>query len=141
MRTRNWDKLYSTYIKTYEKKQQTSRVGMEEIYNKYEFRAIYTALETDRKLQIKKGQRKVANIMQDLVARQQEYEYSFNQAKLLKKRIKEIYNEDISIYQIRLGKTGKFWEDVKLAQQELAEKGITGEQARKIIASTFFGSL
>ena len=54
MRTRNWDKLYSTYIKTYEKKQQTSRVGMEEIYNKYEFRAIYTALETDRKLQIKK---------------------------------------------------------------------------------------
>lgn len=141
MRTRNWDKLYSTYIKIYEKKQQRSRVGMEEIYNKYEFRAIYTALETDRKLQIKKGQRKVANIMQDLVARQQEYKYSFKQAKLLKKRIKEIYNEDVSIYQIRLGKTGKFWEDVKLLQQKLDENGIRGAQARRIIASTFFGSL
>ena len=62
---RNWNKLYQTYLKNYQKRKDKSIVGMEEKYTFFEFQAMYTALENDRKLEIKKGTRKVANITQD----------------------------------------------------------------------------
>lgn len=137
---RNWIKLYKTYVARYNKKAVKSYVGMEEIYNFEEFRAVYSALEADRISEIKAGKRKVANITQDLIARQELYELTMKQAKVVQKRMEELYGEKISIRQIRLGKTGEFWDDVRQAQQDLKSQGIVGKENAKIIASTFFGS-
>lgn len=137
---RNWNKLYKTYVEKYNKKVAKSPVGMDEVYNFSEFQAIYTALENDRLAEIEAGKRKVANITQDLVARQEKYEMTTKQAAVVQKRMEELYGERVSIRQIRLGKTGEFWGDVKQAQQELKSKGIVGKENAKIIASTFFGS-
>ena len=137
---RNWIKLYKTYVARYNKKAVKSYVGLEEVYNFEEFRAVYSALEADRISEIKAGKRKVANITQDLIARQELYELTMKQARVVQKRIEELYGEKMSIRQIRLGKTGEFWADVRQAQQELKDKGIVGKENAKIIASTFFGS-
>ena len=138
---RNWIKLYKTYVARYNKKAVKSYVGMEEIYNFEEFRAVYSALEADRISEIKAGKRKVANITQDLIARQELYELTMKQARVVQKRMEELYGEKMSIHQIRLGKTGEFWSDIRQAQQELKDKGIVGKQNANIIASTFFGSV
>ena len=137
---RNWIKLYKTYVARYNKKAVKSYVGLEEVYNFEEFRAVYSALEADRISEIKAGKRKVANITQDLIARQELYKLTMKQARVVQKRIEELYGEKMSIRQIRLGKTGEFWSDVRQAQQELKDKGIVGKENAKIIASTFFGS-
>lgn len=137
---RNWIKLYKTYVARYNKKAVKSYVGLEEVYNFEEFRAVYSALEADRISEIKAGKRKVANITQDLIARQELYELTMKQARVVQKRMEELYGEKMSIRQIRLGKTGEFWSDVRQAQQELKDKGMVGKENAKIIASTFFGS-
>ena len=137
---RNWIKLYKTYVARYNKKAVKSYVGLEEVYNFEEFRAVYSALEADRISEIKAGKRKVANITHDLIARQELYQLTMKQARVVQKRIEELYGEKMSIRQIRLGKTGEFWSDVRQAQQELKDKGIVGKENAKIIASTFFGS-
>ena len=137
---RNWIKLYKTYVARYNKKAVKSYVGLEEVYNFEEFRAVYSALEADRISEIKAGKRKVANITQDLIARQELYELTMKQARVVQKRMEELYGEKMSIRQIRLGKTGEFWSDVRQAQKELKDKGIVGKENAKIIASTFFGS-
>ena len=137
---RNWIKLYKTYVARYNKKAVKSYVGMEEVYNFEEFRAVYSALEADRMSEIKAGKRKVANITQDLIARQELYKLTMKQARVVQKRMEVLYGEKMSIRQIRLGKTGEFWSDVRQAQQELKDKGIVGKENAKIIASTFFGS-
>ena len=137
---RNWNKLYKTYVERYNKKVATSPVGMDEVYSLSEFMSVYTAMETDRMAEIRAGKRKVANITQDIVARQQAYDLSMKQAKVVQKRMEELYGEKISIRQIRLGKTGEFWDDVRQVQQELKSQGIVGKENAKIIASTFFGS-
>ena len=137
---RNWIKLYKTYVARYNKKAVKSYVGLEEVYNFEEFRAVYSALEADRMSEIKAGKRKVANITQDLIARQEMYEMTMKQAKVVQKRMEELYGEKKSIRQIRLGKTGEFWNDVRQLQQDLKSQGIVGKENAKIIASTFFGS-
>lgn len=138
---RNWNKLYKTYVERYNKKAVKSPVGMEEIYNFSEFQAVYTALENDRLAEIEAGKRKVANITQDLVAKQEKYEMTTKQAAIVQQRMEELYGERVSLHQIRLGKTGEFWRDVKQAQQELKSQGMVGKENAKIIASTFFGSV
>lgn len=139
---RNWDKLYNTYVKTYNKKALRSKVGLEEIYNKDEFKAVYTALENTRKLEIKKGQRKVANITQDLIAKQEKYEYSLKQAKELKKALKETLNINYKIKDIRTGqfRSEEFWKLVKESKKELLLQGYNITEVNKMISGTFFGS-
>ena len=56
---RNWIKLYSTYSKNYDKKAIKSKVGFEDKYTLNEFKTMYTAIENERKLQVKHGERKV----------------------------------------------------------------------------------
>ena len=138
---RNWIKLYKTYVARYNKKAVKSYVGLEEVYNFEEFRAVYSALEADRISEIKAGKRKVLNITQDLIARQELYELTMKQARVVQKRMEELYGEKVSIRQIRLGKTGAFWDDVRQVQQDLKSQGIVGKENAKVIASTFFGSV
>lgn len=137
---RNWGKLYNTYVKTYNKKALRSKVGLEEIYNKDEFKAIYTALENTRKLEIRKGQRKVANITQDLIAKQEKYEYSLKQAKVLKEALKRALNINYKIKDIRTGqfRSEEFWKMVKESKKELLLQGYGVTEANKIITDTFW---
>ena len=137
---RNWNKLYQTYKKVYEKKKAKLTVAMEDMYSKRDFIATYTALEEDRMEEIKQGTRKVANITQDLVSRQVEYKYSYKQAEVIQKQINELYGEKISIRKIREGQTGEFWNDVRQAQSELRANGVSGTKMNAIIAQEFFGS-
>lgn len=137
---RNWNKLYATYKKAYEKKKAKSTVAMEDMYSKRDFIATYTALEEDRMEEIKQGTRKVANITQDLVSRQVEYKYSYKQAAVIQKQLNELYGEKVSIRRIREGSTGEFWNDVRQAQSELRSQGIYGAKMNAIIAQEFFGS-
>ena len=137
---RNWNKLYQTYKKVYEKKKAKSTVAMEDMYSKRDFIATYTALEADRMEEIKQGTRKVANITQDLVGRQVEYKYSYKQAEVIQKQLNELYGEKISIRKIREGQTGEFWNDVRQAQSELRANGVSGTKMNAIIAQEFFGS-
>ena len=76
---------------------------MEEKSTFFEFQAMYTALENDRKLEIKKGTRKVANITQDLIAKQELYSYSVKQAKELRKALKIKFGRDFKLKDIRIG--------------------------------------
>lgn len=138
---RNWNKLYKTYVERYNKKAIKSPVKMEEIYDINEFKSNYTAMERVRKAEIKKGKRKVANITQDIVAKQQLYDFTTKQAKAIQENMEKIYGKKVSIRQIRLGQTGEFLDDVRQLQQELRSQGIVGKENAKIIASTFFGSL
>ena len=140
---RNWNKLYATYVKTYNKKAAKSIVGMEQLYTVLEFKSMYTALENDRLAQMRKGTRKVLNITQDLVAKQELYEYSLKQARALKKALKQEFNETYTIKALRLGKvqkTEEFWDLVRKYQIELRDKGLSSADIKESVGQTFFGS-
>lgn len=140
---RNWNKLYATYVKTYNKRAAKSIVGMEQIYTILEFKSMYTALENDRLAQVRKGTRKVLNITQDLVARQELYEYSLKQARTLKQALKQEFDENYTIKALRLGKvqkTERFWDLVRKYQIELRNKGLKPTDIKESVGQTFFGS-
>ena len=140
---RNWNKLYQTYLKNYQKRKDKSIVGMEEKYTFFEFQAMYTALENDRKLEIKKGTRKVANITQDLIAKQELYSYSVKQAKELRKALKVKFGQDFKLKDIRMGllnEDAEFWNYIKEFKEGLIKQGVSRKETREIISSTFFGS-
>ena len=116
---------------------------MEQIYTMLEFKSMYTALENDRLSQVRKGTRKVLNITQDLVAKQELYEYSLKQARALKKALKQEFNENYTIKALRLGKvqkTDEFWDLVRKYQIELRDKGLSSADIKKAVGQTFFGS-
>ena len=137
---RNWIKLYSTYSKNYDKKAIKSKVGFEEKYSLDEFMGIYTAIENERKLEVKQGKRKVLNVSQDLLAEQEKYLYSMKQAKELKKALKKYYNLDYKIKDIRTNsdKTDEFWKAVSDYKKQLKLQGV--KDVNNVISSTFFGS-
>lgn len=137
---RNWIKLYSTYSKNYDKKAIKSKVGFEDKYTLNEFKTMYTAIENERKLQVKHGERKVLNVSQDLLAKQEKYLYSMKQAKELKKALKEYYDLDYKIKDIRTDsiKTDEFWKAVSDYKKQLKLQGI--KDVNSVISSTFFGS-
>lgn len=141
---RNWIKLFTTYNKMYDKKLATSKVGMEARYNLDEFKAMYTGLENDRKREIRKGTRKVANVTKDLVARQENYLYTMKQAKTLKKAMQEQFNENYKLKDIRSGaiRTEAFWQHVKEVKKllEVNNPLLTKGEVNEYISETFFGS-
>lgn len=143
MRTRNWDKLYQTYVKGYNRKSAKSEVGLDEIYSPAEFRAIYTALEADRKREIEAGTRKVANITQDLIARQELYDYSFKQAKAIKKAIYLEYGENVRLKDIRKNSselTDDFWDLIRNERKRLFAERLSASEVADYISETYFGS-
>ncbi len=137
MRTRNWNKLYSTYGKRYANKVAKSRVGMEEKYSFEEFKVVYEALENDRKKELQSGARKVANITQDIVARQEKYVYTLKQAKTLRNAMREQFNEEYKLKDIRAGvvKTKEFWDVVNEYRKQTQN-----QVDAPTIGQVFFGS-
>lgn len=115
MRKRNWDKLYSTYEKSYYKKAARSKVGMEDKYSKTEFKVMYSALENDRLKEVKKGERKVLNVTQDLVARQEKYLFTNKQARNIQTAYLQEYGNKLKLNSIRAGTVNlnNFWDLVK----------------------------
>lgn len=135
MRTRNWDKLYSTYEKNYYKKAAKSKVGLEDKYSKVEFKTMYLALENDRKRELKKGQRKVLNITQDLIAKQERYEFSNKQAKNIQKAYQNQYGKKLKLLDIRMGtvELAAFWDLV-------SAYSVTRQDGDPTVGQVFFGS-
>lgn len=115
MRKRNWDKLYSTYEKSYYKKAARSKVGMEDKYSKTEFKVMYSALENDRLKEVKKGERKVLNVTQDLVAKQEKYLFTTKQARNIQTAYLQEYGNKLKLSSIRSGTVNlnNFWDLVK----------------------------
>lgn len=115
MRKRNWDKLYSTYEKSYYKKAARSKVGMEDKYSKTEFKVMYTALENDRLKEVKRGERKVLNVTQDLVAKQEKYLFTTKQARNIQTAYLQEYGNKLKLSSIRSGTVNlnNFWDLVK----------------------------
>lgn len=81
--------MYSTYNKRYNKqmeliaKESERGIPVPEMtapYNYNQFKMVYTAMENTRQTEISKGRRKVLNITQDMVRKQQKYELSYKQA-------------------------------------------------------------
>ena len=135
MRKRNWDKLYSTYEKSYYKKAARSKVGMEDKYSKTEFKVMYSALENDRLKEVKKGERKVLNVTQDLIARQEKYQFSTKQARAIRTAYAQQYGKKLKISQIRMGTTqlDNFWDLVRAYEENMQE----GDAP---VGQVFFGS-
>lgn len=135
MRKRNWDKLYSTYEKSYYKKAARSKVGMEDKYSKTEFKVMYSALENDRLKEVKKGERKVLNVTQDLVARQEKYERTIKQARALRNAYAQQYGKKLKISEIRMGtvQLDNFWDLVRAYEENMQE----GDAS---VGQVFFGS-
>ena len=135
MRKRNWDKLYSTYEKSYYKKAARSKVGMEDKYSKTEFKVMYTALENDRLKEVKKGERKVLNVTQDLVARQEKYLFSTKQARNIQTAYLQEYGDKLKLSSIRSGtvQLNNFWDLVKSYASTRSNNDPT-------VGQVFFGS-
>ena len=132
---RNWDKLYSTYEKSYYKKAARSKVGMEDKYSKTEFKVMYSALENDRLKEVKKGERKVLNVTQDLVARQEKYERTTKQARAIRNAYAQQYGKKLKISDIRMGtiQLDNFWDLVRAYEENMQE----GDAP---VGQVFFGS-
>lgn len=133
MKKRNWTKLYETYKKKYNRVNASSTVPMERLYTKIEFEKMYVALESDRRREIKAGTRKVANITQDLIARQKQYDFSQKQAKIIQKALKERYGEKWTIKEIREGSARQTTEYL------FAEVNQVSKQTDEV-GAVFFGS-
>lgn len=120
---RNWDKLYSTYEKRYYSKLKKSKVGLEDKYSKTEFKVMYTALENDRKKEVSRGKRKVLNITQDLIARQEKYERTTKQARVLRNAYAQQYGKKLKISDIRMGtvQLDNFWDLVRAYEENMQE--------------------
>lgn len=120
---RNWDKLYSTYEKRYYSKLKKSKVGLEDKYSKTEFKVMYTALENDRKKEVSRGERKVLNITQDLIARQEKYERTTKQARVLRNAYAQQYGKKLKISDIRMGtvQLDNFWDLVRAYEENMQE--------------------
>ena len=132
---RNWDKLYSTYEKRYYLKLKKSKVGLESKYSKTEFKVMYLALENDRKKEVSRGERKVLNITQDLIARQERYEFSTKQARAIRNAYTQQYGKKLKISEIRMGtiQLDNFWDLVRTYRENMQE----GDAS---VGQVFFGS-
>lgn len=132
---RNWDKLYSTYEKRYYSKLKKSKVGLEDKYSKTEFKVMYLALENDRKKEVSKGERKVLNITQDLIARQEKYELTTKQARAIRNAYAKQYGKKLKISDIRMGakRLDNFWDLVREYRENMQEGDLT-------VGQVFFGS-
>lgn len=144
--TRNWKKLYKTYIDNYNKSAINNLNQMADKYNMIEFKMKYTALENDRKKEILKGKRKILNIQQDII-RKQTYELSKGQALAVKYTLKETKGLDLKLRDIRRGKYGSNKELISITFREIADQyndlidsGYSTIQAKKMISTVYFGS-
>lgn len=158
-----WEKLYDTYKTNYKKESmKRSKATLEKMYDKNMFKTMYTALENTREEEIRQGKRKVANIQQDLVRKQREYDYSLKQAKniqeallrqkignekleeLTKKEKQLLYKkEGWQVQNIRLSKSeaiNQFKDDIKASYHNFRNAGLTSKEAAKKIGQIFFGS-
>lgn len=123
--SRNWDKLYRSYYKRYKQELAKSNVPIEPIYNKREFKAMYSSLESDRLQEIKAGKRKVLNITQDLVRSQKEYAYTSKQAKVLQQALKEQTGHKYSLKALREGNVQRdqaFWNAVRTFEGNVGQE-------------------
>lgn len=143
--TNQWKKLYETYKNRYYKA-QAKQPGMKKLYNLGEFKSFYTELEYGRKKAITKGFRKVANITQDLV-RKQQYQLSQAQGKTLLSALKAKGAKDVTLLKLRQGKYGnyagrvkEFYDLIGARYTELMKTGVTSEDASYQIGQEFFGS-
>ena len=108
---------------------------MEDKYSKTEFKVMYSALENDRLKEVKKGERKVLNVTQDLIARQEKYQFSTKQARAIRTAYAQQYGKKLKISQIRMGTTqlDNFWDLVRAYEENMQE----GDAP---VGQVFFGS-
>ena len=106
---------------------------------------VYTAIKNER---IAQG-RKPGNIQRDII-NEQAFEYSSKKAKVLAKKVSEIFNksgethERIRPIDIRVGNYAwvldEIWDDIKVRRNELKEQGYSPNDIKKIISQEYFGS-
>lgn len=108
---------------------------MEDKYSKTEFKVMYTALENDRLKEVKKGERKVLNVTQDLVARQEKYLFTTKQARNIQTAYLQEYGDKLKLSSIRSGtaQLNNFWDLVKSYASTRSSNDPT-------VGQVFFGS-
>lgn len=144
-RARNWGKLFSSYVKQYNKISAKSPVPVESQLSLEEFKAQYTGMYNDRISDVKAGKRVAAtNITRDIVARQQMYKYSVRQAREIADQLRDWNVPGVTYKDIRLNRNPEaiqaFWDEVRAQQEDYRRFGFSGKEISRFIAQEFFGS-
>lgn len=151
---RNWDKLYNTYIKDYNKALLGSYrhggkgkyITLSEKLSKAEFRQVYSVVEADAKEEYMNKKAaglnpgKSLNVMRKVVDTQKETAMSESQAKQLKKSIYEGYGVDISETALLTGNLGEYEGTVRDWWSEVSEYSRERDDTDPTVGQVYFGS-
>ena len=144
--TKEWKELYAGYKKQYnaaKKKIEAKGFEMQESklsFNEYKF--TYRAIKEDNEALVAEGKaKKDKNINRTLID-QQTYEFTQKEAKIRKDAIKNVFNEDLTINDVRLGKYSEEFNKYAGQQYNYARKelNMSGIAAYEWVGQTVFGS-
>lgn len=144
-RARNWGKLFSSYVKQYNKISAKSPVPVESQLSLEEFKAQYTGMYNDRISDVRAGKRVAAtNITRDIVARQQMYKYSVKQAREIANQLKDWNVPGVTYKDIRLNRNPEaiqaFWDEVRAQQKIIEDLDFQAKKLADSLLKNFLGA-
>ena len=136
---------YQIYKKWYHKQELiVARKGhsmYSDIYSEKRFQEKYKFTKNDLALEVKQGKRKAIGNVYQYMARDQSYLMDYSTQKALKNTLPDLNPSRFeTLDQFKRRMTDADWDVVHQAYNDAKASGMSGKEARKFIARTFFGS-
>lgn len=131
--------LYKDYITQYNKSAAKAGTAAESPQSIHEFKMNFNSIKDE--IKNTKSHRLSGKQIAQKIAREDVYENSMKQAKVIRKALEEKGFQAPSISAIRAGKVPEeFWDLVKKERKAALERGMTNKQANIYISTYIFGS-
>ena len=136
---------YQRYVEWYHKQENiVSRKGhsmYSNMYSEKKFQEVYKFTRNDLALDVKEGRRKAIGNVYQYMARDQSYLLDYSTQKALRKTLPDLNPSRFeTLDQIKRRMTDLDWDVVRQTYDAAKASGMSGKEAAKFIARTFFGS-
>lgn len=135
----DYKSLYKDYVTQYNKSVAKAGTAAESPQSIHEFKMNFNSIKDE--IKNTKSHRLSGKQIAQKIAREDVYEKSMKQAKVIKKALEEKGFQAPSISAIRAGKVPEeFWNLVRDERESALERGMTNKQANIYISTYIFGS-
>lgn len=135
----DYKSLYKDYITQYNKSVEKAGTAAESPQSIDEFKMNFNSVKQE--IKESKSHRLSGKQIAQKIAREDVYEKTSKQAKIIKRALEEQGFESPSISAIRAGKVPQeFWNVIKDEKKAAIERGMTNKQANIYISTYIFGS-
>lgn len=135
----DYKSLYKDYMTQYNKSMAKAGTAAESPQSLDEFKMNFNSIKNE--IKINKSHRLSGKQIAQKIAREDVYEKSSKQAKIIRKALQEKGFESPSLSAIRAGKVPEeFWNLVREERKSALERGMTNKEANIYISAYIFGS-